>query len=326
MASHTRRKFLGKVATIGAALATRPWNALATAGEGAAAQAPATAAGDAAVAEMSIARWGAAAVQDAELQPVATKLTEAAMAALGGMGRFVGQGDVVWIKPNIGWNRGPELAANTNPDVVATLARLCFAAGAKQVKVGDNSCHVAKHCYRRSGIAAAAKAAGADMVYLDQRRFKEIDIGGTRLPSWPLYPELLAADLVINVPIAKHHGLSEASLAMKNYMGIIGGQRNAWHQDLPACLCDITAFMKPRLCVLDAVRTLTDHGPQGGNTADVKRLDTVAASTDIVALDALGAELLGHEPAAIASVKAGHAAGLGQIDYRQLALRELVVS
>jgi uncharacterized protein (DUF362 family) len=131
---------------------------------------------------------------------------------------------------------------------------------------------------------------------------------------------------VINVPIAKHHSLSRASLCMKNYMGIIGGRRNAWHQDLAGCLVDITAYLKPRLCVLDAVRALTRHGPQGGNPADVVRLDTVAAGTDIVALDAFGAELLGHEPAALGTVRAAEAAGLGTSDYRSLAIAEVAVS
>jgi uncharacterized protein (DUF362 family) len=164
------------------------------------------------------------------------------------------------------------------------------------------------------------------MVFLDERRFKEVAIGGARLTTWPLYPEIIDSDLVINVPVAKHHGLCRVSLAMKNYMGVVGGRRNAWHQDLAACLCDITAFMKPRLTVLDATRVLTAHGPQGGNTADVKRLDTVAASTDVVGLEAFGAELLGHEPADIETVRAAAVAGLGQIDYRKLAVREVVVS
>jgi uncharacterized protein (DUF362 family) len=321
MSGESRRRFLRQLAVAGAAAAVRPLDLLASG------RAMATETGSqSAEVAMSIARWGGEPLPDQELTRVATRLTEDAMTAIGGMGRFVNSGDVVWVKPNIGWNRAAKLAANTNPDVVATLVRLCLEAGAKKVKIGDNSCNKAKQCYKRSGIAEAAKAAGAELVYLDEKRFKRVELGGQRLDAWEVYPEALEADLLINVPIAKHHGLSRVSLAMKNYMGLIGGRRASWHQDLPACLCDITAYMKPRLCVLDAVRVLTDHGPQGGNTADVKRLDTVAASTDIVALDALGAELLGHQPAEIATVKAGHDCGLGTLDYRELELRELEVS
>jgi len=307
----TRRSFLKQTAAVGGAALLRPALAL---GE------------EPAPPALAVARAGGEKVPDAELGPLARRLTREAMAALGGMERFVGKDDVVWIKPNIGWNRAPELAACTNPDVVAELAALCLAAGAKRVKVGDHPCHKAEQTYRTSGIQAAAEAAGAEVVFLDRSRFREVDLGGKRLEKWALYPEIIEADLVINVPVAKHHGLARATLAMKNYMGIIGGRRNAWHQDLAQCLVDITAYMKPRLCVLDAVRVLTAHGPIGGNPADVKRLDTVAAATDIVALDALGAELLGHRAADIASVRAAEAAGLGTADWRSLPHAEREVS
>jgi uncharacterized protein (DUF362 family) len=315
MAKQTRRDFILQTAALGGALALGPYLPRAAAQD-----APA------APADLAIARWDEAALEGADLQAVASRLTERALAAVGGMGRFVSKGDVVWIKPNLGWNRRPELAACTNPDIVATLARLCFEAGAKKVKVGDNPCHKAQQTYARSGVRAAAEAVGAEMVYLDERRFRDVKLGGSRLDSWPLYPEIIESDLVINVPVVKHHSMSQVSICMKNYMGIIGGERGSWHQDIPACLSDVTAFMKPRLCVVDAVRILTAHGPVGGNLADVRQLGTVAAGTDIVALDAFGSELLGHDPRRIATVRAGHEAGLGQIDYRSLALEELVVS
>lgn len=323
MGKRTRREFLKQAAAIGGVLALGPERVLgAPAAPTAAGEATAGAAG---TAEMAIARWDAAAA-DPGLAMVARKLTEEALAAVGGMGRFVSRGDVVWIKPNLGWNRPPELAATTNPDVVATLVRLCREAGAKRVRVGDFTCHDAKQCYATSGVAAAVEAAGGEMVLLEERRFREVDLGGKRLQKWPVYPEILEADFLLNVPVAKHHGLSRATLCMKNYMGVVGGRRSAWHQDLSGCLCDITAFLKPRLCVLDAVRILTAHGPQGGNPADVKELRTVAAGTDIVALDAFGAELLGHRPESLGTVQAGAEAGLGLLDYRQLAPRELAVS
>jgi uncharacterized protein (DUF362 family) len=248
------------------------------------------------------------------------------MEALGGMKQFVKKGDAVWVKPNMAWDRTPEFAANTNPDLVATLVKLCFDAGAKSVKVGDKTCNENRKSYPASGIEAAVKAAGGEIVYLDDSRFKEMAIGGQRLDKWAVYPDIAESDLVINVPIVKHHSIAKATICMKNYMGVVSGQRGQWHQDLHTCLCDITKFMKPRLCVVDAIRILTANGPTGGNLADVKRMDTVAAGTDIVALDAFGVELLGHKPEDIKSVAAGAQAGLGQIDYRKLALRELEVA
>ncbi|HOX25779.1 MAG TPA: DUF362 domain-containing protein [Candidatus Krumholzibacteria bacterium] len=310
----TRREFLKTAAVLGGGLALGDALALPRA---ALAQDPMA---------LSVARWDPAALATADLAAAAGRLTEAAIAGLGGMGRFVSKGDVVWVKPNIGWNRAPALAADTNPDVVGALVRLCYEAGAKTVKVGDNPCHPARHCYATSGIAAAAEAQGAQVVFLDDRRFRDLKLGGERLDSWPLYPEIVEADLVINVPIAKHHGLTDVSLGMKNLMGVAGGQRSAWHQQMADCLCDVTAFLRPRLVVLDAVRVLTAHGPTGGDPADVTLVGTVAAGTDLVAIDALGATLLGHQPAAIASLGAAAARGLGTLDFRSLPQVERTLS
>jgi uncharacterized protein (DUF362 family) len=312
MRNQSRRSFLKSTAAVGSAAALSPIARIAGSQE----NKPAA---------MSIARWSGAPVAEQDIGPMAVKLTEQAIEGIGGMGRFVTSGDVIWIKPNMAWDRTPEQAANTNPDVVATLIRLCLDAGAKSVKVGDFTCNEASKSYPRSGIEAAAKAAGAEVVYLDPNRFREVALGGARLDQWPVYPEIVDCDLVINVPIAKHHSISTVTLAMKNYMGVVD-KRNVFHQDIPTCLCDITRFMNPRLCVLDAVRILTAHGPTGGDLADVQRKDTVVASTDIVALDAFGSELLGHDPKDIASVAAGHAAGLGTMDYRSLAPVEIEVA
>jgi uncharacterized protein (DUF362 family) len=307
MSDSTRRDFLKTSALVGGGLLTTDLVALTRA---ALAADPLPA--------MSIARWDETTLTRANLALAAVGLTEAAMASLGGMGRFVNKGDTVWVKPNIGWNRRPELAANTNPDVVGSLVRMCKQVGAKSVKVGDHPCQPARQAYRNSGIAKAVEAAGGKMIYLDEKRFKDMPLGGEYLDQWPVYLEVAEADLVINVPILKHHGLTKCSIAMKNYMGIIGGNRSTWHQNMEACVADITQFMKPKLTVLDAVRVLTDHGPQGGDPDDVDVRGIVAASTDIVALDAFGATLLGHRPEEIGHVAAAAQRGLGTLDFASL--------
>jgi uncharacterized protein (DUF362 family) len=312
MSGQTRRQFLTQTAFATGVLALGPLSAHAQ-----------DAAGK--PLDMCIARWKTAPSPSDPMQEVATKLTEQAMAALGGMKRFVKANDVVWVKPNIGWDRSPEQAANTNPDVVATLVRLCYEAGAKKVKVGDNPCNDAAKSYVNSGIEAAAKAAGAEVIYLDRKRFRDVQVNGAILKDIPIYPDIIECDLVINVPIAKHHSSTMVTLCMKNYMGVIENRRK-FHQDLPGCIRDITAYMKPRISVLDATRIMTANGPTGGDLADVKQLNTLAAGTDIVALDAFGAELLGHRPEDIGTVKAAFEGGLGQIDYRKLALREIEVA
>ena len=246
--------------------------------------------------------------------------TKRAVEAIGGMSAFVSKGDVVLVKPNIGWDRTPEQAANTNPIVIATLVELAFGAGAKKVKVFDNTCNSARRCYTNSGIEEAARRAGADVSFVDERKFKKVNLGGEVLEEWPVYVDALEVDKIINVPIAKHHSLARITLSMKNFMGLIGGSRNILHQKIHTNVVDLAGFFKPSLTVLDAVRVLTANGPQGGNLADVRNLNTVAASRDQVAIDAFGATIFGLTPDDLPHVREAHARGLGVKDLAALAV------
>lgn len=250
-------------------------------------------------------------------------ITAAAIEAMGGMKRFVAKGDIVVVKPNIGWDRTPEYAATTNPFVVAALVKLCLEAGAKKVKVFDRPVNDPRRCYVQSGIADAARQAGAEVSYADEGRFKEMALNGARLKTWPLYTDIFEADKVINVPIAKTHGLSQLTLGMKNWMGIMGGRRSRIHRRIDENLVDVARIVKPTLTVLDAVRILTDSGPQGGDLRDVRKLDTVAVSIDPVAVDAFGATLFGLKGSDLGCIKLAEAAGLGKMDYSRLNVRRI---
>ncbi len=246
------------------------------------------------------------------------------------MRRFVKRGDVVWVKPNIGWDRTPEQAGNTNPQVVAALVAMCFEAGAKAVKVGDNSVHAAAKTYQSSGIAPAVKTPGGKMVFLDKQRFKETAIHGERVKTLMLYPDIIECDLVINAAIVKHHVLSNATLCMKNYMGVMDN-RAPFHQDFAACLADLTRFMKPRLCVLDAVRMLKDHGPTRRQHGRRGGQDDRGRGRGHRGPRRPGPGIAGQaSPARRARPRRSSSmpqeAGLGKSDYRSLALKELAVS
>ena len=250
-------------------------------------------------------------------------IVRAAIEALGGIRRFIAKGDRVVIKPNIGWDRKPEQGANTNPEVVATLVKLCFEAGAGGVKVFDRTCNDPQRCYVQSGIEAAAKAAGAEVIHPDDRKFREVKIpNGVAIQSWPIFIDVLEADKLINVPIAKHHSLGKLTMSLKNWMGVMGDNRGRIHQRLDETLVDLATIIKPCLTVLDAVRILTANGPQGGNLADVKRLDTVIAGTDQVAIDAYGATLFGMSGADLGYVREGARRGLGVMDLSQLTIKK----
>ena len=218
------------------------------------------------------------------------RLVRRAIQELGGIRRFISRGDVVVIKPNAAWDRTVEQAANTNPLVVAEVVRLCLEAGARRAMVTDVSINDARSCFTRSGIAAAARVAGAEVVLPEARLFREVDLRGEVLTSWPVLGPFVSADKMINIPIAKHHSLTGASLGMKNWYGILGGPRQRLHQQIHESLVDLADFMRPTLTLIDAFRVLLRNGPGGGNPADVALRKTLIAGTDPVALDAYAAK------------------------------------
>lgn len=212
----------------------------------------------------------------------------AAINNLGGINNFVKPGQNIVIKPNIGWDRKPEMAANTNPELISTLIKLCLEAGAKNVTVFDHTCDNWQRCYQASGIAAAVKAAGGVMAPgNDEVYYKEVEIPqGINLKKAKIHKALLDADAWINVPILKNHGGAKMTIAMKNYMGIVW-DRGYFHQnDLQQCIADICTWnKKPVLNIVDAYRVMRQNGPQGKSEADTVLLKTLIASTDIVAVD-----------------------------------------
>ena len=242
-------------------------------------------------------------------------ITRRAINAVGGMKRFVKPGDVVVVKPNIGWDRSSELAANTHPQVVRTVVEECLAAGAKKVKVFDSTCNDSRRCYVNSGIENALKGMkNVECKQIEPERFKKTALNGQFLKEWELYDEALTADVYINVPVAKHHGLSKLTLGLKNVMGIMGGNRGYIHRNLDVALADVNSHVKKHLTIIDATRILTAHGPQGGNIADVKVLNKIIASTDTVAADAFATTLFGLKPADIPVTVTAYKRGLGEMD------------
>ena len=243
------------------------------------------------------------------------QITRNAIDALGGMKRFVKAGDIVVVKPNMGWDRRPEFAATTHPLVIKAIAEECLKAGAKRVKVFDNPCNEPRRSYENSGIPAALKGMdNVEVKQMEEERYKKSKINGVALKEWELYGEAVSANVLINVPIAKHHSLTSLTLASKNIMGIMGGNRGYIHRDIENMLADVNSVVKSHLTIIDATRILTNHGPSGGSLRDVRVLNKVIASSDIVAADALATELFGLKPAEISITVTAHKRGLGEID------------
>lgn len=258
------------------------------------------------------------------------KAVRRAVGLLGGMNSFISKNDIVFIKPNISWDRLPEQAATTNPTVVQEAVKLVFQAGAKKVIVADNTCNDARRTYKHSGIRAAASEVGAEVPFMEERKLVKTAINGEVIKEWEIYREVLEADKIINIPIAKHHGLSGVTLSMKNLMGLIGGRRNLLHQKLSQSIVDLASFFRPQLTILDAIRVLTDHGPQGGSVSDIEKMDLVAASIDMVRIDAFGISLFGekyrnHSRDWFPHLKMASERGLGRINYSQNGFKKLEI-
>ncbi|MDF1614976.1 DUF362 domain-containing protein [Desulfurivibrio dismutans] len=250
-----------------------------------------------------------------------------AVAALGGMARFVSRGDIVVIKPNIAFDRRPEQAATTNPEVVKAVAEMCLEAGARLVKVFDRPVNDARRCYVQSGIAAALEPMeGVELKYVDERRFRDMRIGGQVLTTWPIYTEAVEADVLINIPIAKHHGLARLTMTIKNWMGIMGGNRSRIHQRLDQALAEMAAFVQPALSILDAHRILVANGPQGGSLDDVRHPEVIIAGTDEVAIDSLGATLFDMTGSDLGYVREAVKLGVGEADLNKLKVQEIALA
>ena len=245
--------------------------------------------------------------------------------ALGGMKRYVKSGDTVLIKPNICVAyHDYQYAATTNPWVVGALVKLALDAGAKKVNVLDYPFGgTAEQAYHVSGIQAEVNKAGGKMVVMTNLKYVNTDIPqGLDLKNARIYDDVLNADVLINVPVAKHHQLARLTLAMKNLMGVIY-DRPMMHANMGQRLADLSSRVRSHLVIIDAVRMLMANGPTGGNLNDVKKADTIIASGDIVAADSYAATLFGLKPDDLAYIKKGHKMGLGNKNLDQLKIEEI---
>jgi uncharacterized protein (DUF362 family) len=254
-------------------------------------------------------------------------LLKAALNEYGGMSRFISKGDIVVIKPNIGWDRAPQYAANTNPDLVAEIIKTCFSAGAKTVKVFDRTCNNSRRCYKNSQIEEKASSVEAEVSQIRDERFVNLSIkNGKILKEWAIYKDYLEADKVINVPIAKHHSMSRLSLGLKNLMGVMGDNRGSLHSDFDIKINDINSNILPALTIVDAYRILTANGPVGGNLAHVKLTKTLIMSPCMVTADYLALNLFDLTPQAVGHVQEAINRGMNKYDLKKLNLKKITLS
>ncbi len=263
------------------------------------------------------------------------QMFERAIREMGGMESFVKKGQKVVVKPNIGWDRTPEYAANTNPELIGKIVEHCKRAGASEIYVFDTTCNAWDQCYKNSGIEAAAKAAGAIVIGGDSSRepyrnanYFPVDLPGNRnLKTMMLNKLIRDCDVFINVPVLKHHGGPGMTACMKNLMGVVAkeSQRYFHKNNLNGCIAECVAYRKPDLNILDAYRVMTKRGPRGVDLSDVKLLKYQLISKDIVAIDTAAAKLLEFDPKRIGYLARGEQLGLGTCNLKNVKIKRITV-
>lgn len=253
------------------------------------------------------------------------KMVRAAIEKIGGMSRFINPGEKILLKPNAAWDRQPEQAANTNPEVVAAVVTMCLEARASEVWVTDVSVNDPYRCFARSGIEDAVKRAGGKIRFAAENDFILTDLKGESLKVWPVSAFYHQADKLINLPIVKHHSLSRCTMAMKNLYGSLGGQRNRLHQDINTAIADLACAIRPTLTVMDATRVLKRNGPTGGNLSDVSLMNTVIAGVDLVAIESYGLRFLDLRLEDVPFIVMAEKRGIGISDLKSLNIAEINV-
>lgn len=252
------------------------------------------------------------------------QLLKLALEVMGGLKTFISKGDVVVIKPNMGWDRRPEQAANTNPDLIRSLVQACFDAGAAKVKIFDRTCNNPQRCYRNSQIEEAAAKAGAEVLHVHDHRFVTVKIpNGEMVKEWPIYRDYLEADKVINVPVAKHHSLARVTLGIKNLMGVMGSNRGQIHSYFATKMTDIASVLLPTLTIIDAYRILLRNGPTGGDLNDVAVKKTLIVSDCMVSADATALSLFNLKLDDVDYIREAARRGLAKYDIRALKVEKI---
>lgn len=249
------------------------------------------------------------------------KTVNKAIELLGGIERFVKPGERVAIKPNVAFASPPAFGATAQPELVAEVVRLCYSRGrAKKVIVVDNPINDPASCFTITGIAKAVTEAGASVIFPKADLFRNTTLAtGELIQNWPiLFEPFKNIDKLIGIAPVKDHHRSGASMSMKNWYGLLGGRRNIFHQDINTIIAELAMMVKPTLVILDGTETMVTNGPTGGSLSDLKRTNTLIASTDCVAADSYGCSLLGLKPSDLPYLAKAEKANAGTTDYNLL--------
>lgn len=254
------------------------------------------------------------------------KMIAAGIAKMGGWEKFVKPGGKVALKPNLAWKSTPEQGGNTHPAIVREVVLAAEAAKAKQVLIPENTCQPEKETFPTSGILEALKGTKAKLYRPKRADYVEVDVPkGKICRKAKVSRDLIEADCLINMPVAKHHGGATLTISMKNWMGAVDNNtRRSWHRDgLHQCIADFSTYLKPHLVIVDATRIMLDHGPQG--PGKLAHPHEIIFSTDPAAADAYAASLFNKTPEDVPHIKLAGELGVGCIDLAKIKIERVEV-
>ena len=252
------------------------------------------------------------------------ELFDKGIEAFGGLGNFVRKGQTVLIKPNMSWAVEPERAGNTNPALLKRVIEHCLEAGAKSVSVFDNTCDHWQDAYSKSMLEHTAKEAGAIVAPGHiEGHYQEVTVPGEVLKSAKVHELYLSSDVIINLPILKHHGGAGMTAAMKNLMGVVWDRGEYHRSGLNDCIADFCKFKRPTLNIIDAYKVMTTSGPRGTANSKYASHKMLIITTDIVAADVAAARTFGAEPSKFRYITQAGESGVGNLNLDELKIQRI---
>ena len=239
------------------------------------------------------------------------KITKDAVDKIGGMNKFVKKGQSVGLLINSAFSHP---GSYTNPDIVFSVLKMCFDAGAKTVYClrGESD-----NYFKRSSLFKKQKGLINKITKLSGNNIEVPVKGGSLLKNAEIVSELLKIDVLINIPILKDHSDTKFTCCLKNMMGAatfktnkffhFGSGKNTssddWYSNvdfLSQCIADLNLLRKPDLNIVDATNFIISNGPSG--PGNLKKENKVVAGKDTVSVDAYCTQFLGLKPAKVSMI------------------------
>ena len=263
------------------------------------------------------------------------RMVAQAVELLGGMGRFVRDGQKVVIKPNLVHQPSvPEHGALpakrelreefiADIRIVDALARQMLKTAKCTVTVAEGTPNGADRMFEYLGYPAMAQKLGLKLVDVDKAPRTAVKLGGAAYGSYSLPQVTQQADVLVDVAAMKTHSLTGVTLGMKNLFGLLPVPKSQFHGKVNQVLCDLSRARKPDLVIVDGLVAMEGQGPLGGSPVP---MDLLVAGRDVVAVDAVCCAIMGIEPRRIAHLRLAHEQGIGEIDLEKIAVRGLTIA